>query len=790
MAQAEDDTPKKSLSFGLERIGLLPLRWPWLTGVLLVVATVAAVFGMQRLSVDDSLSELFHTDTPEFHEYQTMASRFPSSEFDVLIVIEGKNLLHRDVIEKLRNLVGDLELIPSMRGLVSLFSARRPPKTITLPDEPTVPPALFPADLPKGEAYDRLIKEVRANQIISGKLLSDDGELALILVALDREVVASQGLKDVVAEIRDTADSMLEGTGLSVKLSGAPVMQLEIRNAVQRDQLFYSGIGLVLGALIAIVFFRRVSLMIVAAVPPILGIIWSLGAFGFLGFKLNLFLNVMSPLIMAMGFTDTMQITYAIRDRLLAGHSRVEAIRWAVLVVTPAVVVTDVTAGASFITLILFSDSSLIRTFGAAGAISCLIAYVAVIMFAPFLALLLLRNEASYSGGLKVHDQGMNLLKNFCGWVSEFVARHAGIFALTALVLVVSLGTTYLSIKPRYRLADQVPDREQALAASRELDAKLTGANPIHVMIDWPADKDFYNKDVLDVIARVHAIMESLSGVGNVWSIETMRRWMKEAGETSIAKLREYIGLLPEHLVDRFLNKEVRSALVTGRIPDLDSSELRPVIEKLDSELDEVRKANPEFKIAVTGLAAVAARNSATMIETLNAGLTSEMVFVSAMVGLAFRSLLVGLAIILPNLFPIFVAGAILAVSGEGLQFASVVALTVSFGLSLDATIHYLNRLRLETREGEDPVVGVKRATVLIGPALMLTTVVLAFGLGVTMFSELPSLRLFGQLTALTLMAALTADLLILPATVLVLRRVSQRFGSARRGSATPSGGS
>ena len=60
-------------------------------------------------------------------------------------------------------------------------------------------------------------------------------------------------------------------------------------------------------------------------------------------------------------------------------------------------------------------------------------------------------------------------------------------------------------------------------------------------------------------------------------------------------------------------------------------------------------------------------------------------------------------ASILPGSFPIVLAGALLWVIGEGLQFASVVALTVSFGLGLSATIHFLNRLRLEDSAGRDP---------------------------------------------------------------------------------------
>ncbi len=163
------------------------------------------------------------------------------------------------------------------------------------------------------------------------------------------------------------------------------------------------------------------------------------------------------------------------------------------------------------------------------------------------------------------------------------------------------------------------------------------------------------------------------------------------------------------------------------------------------------------------------------MIEQLNASLTIEMIFVAAFIGLAFRSLAVVALTILPGLFPIVASGALLWALGEGLQFASIVALTVAFGLGLDATIHYLNRLRLEEAPGEAPRESIVRATVLVGPALILTSIVLAFGLGVTVLSDLPSLRLFGWLSAVTILAALAGDLLILPATVMLLRRHARR---------------
>jgi predicted RND superfamily exporter protein len=314
------------------------------------------------------------------------------------------------------------------------------------------------------------------------------------------------------------------------------------------------------------------------------------------------------------------------------------------------------------------------------------------------------------------------------------------------------------------------------MAASNRLDAKLTGANPVHILIDLPEGVDLYSEAALGVIGAAHKTVESQSGVGNVWSIDTLRRWLVEkAGERDLTVLKGYVDALPQHLVRRFISKDQRSVVVTGRLPDLDANALLPVVDQLDASLDAVRKANPGYKVSVTGLPVIAARNSASMIGQLNWSLTGEIVLVAALIGLAFRSFWYGALSLLPGLFPIVASGALLAATGEGLQFASVIALVVAFGLGLDATIHYLNRLRLEDRSGEDPAIGVHRATLLVGPALILTTIVLACGLAVTMFSDLPSLRVFGRLCAITLAAALIGDLIFLPATVILVRRYVRR---------------
>ncbi|RJF75409.1 efflux RND transporter permease subunit [Rhodopseudomonas palustris] len=765
-----------SIAFGLERMGLIAVRAPILSCIILAVLIVGAIFGIQRIQIDDSLSQLFRSDTKEFKQYEEVTKRFPSTEYDVLVVVEGKTLLERENLEKVRDLVTDLQLVDGVRGLISLFSARQAPEPGKLPA------ALFPNELPEGEAYDKFIATVKSNEIIRGKLLSEDGTLALIVLSLSPEIVSNNKLSGTIGEIRKVMTEDLEGTGLTRELSGVPVMQLEIRNAVERDGLIYNIAGILAGCIIAILFFRKISFMVVAAFPPLLAILLSLGVLGWAGFSLNMFLNVMTPLIMVISFADSMQLTFAARDRLIAGEDKYTAFRNAVLVVGPACVLTHATAGISFIAL-QFSDSDLIRAFGEAGLVATVIALIAVLSLVPVFGVLLVRNEQAFAAKFQGADFGVNALRRFCAFIAQRMVGHPGLFSLLALLLVGGLGVIYANLEPRYRLADQVPDKEQAVQASGRLDAKLTGANPIDVLIEFPKGQTLYSPETLQVIADVHSMVEKQAGVGNVWSLETLRRWLAEKAHTDdVATLKEYVDVIPEHLTRRFISADQTAVVVSGRVPDLDSAQILPVVQKLDHALDTVRQKYPGYEVAVTGLSAIAARNSADMISKLNHGLTIEFLLVAVFIGLAFRSVVVMFACILPGIFPVVLSGTLLWLMGEGLQFASVVALTVSFGLGLSATIHFLNRLRLESPPGTSAALAVERATVLVGPALILTTVVLACGLGVTVFSDLPSLRLFGWLSAFAMVAALIADLFILRPTAMWLISTAERLrGNSRK---------
>ena len=265
------------------------------------------------------------------------------------------------------------------------------------------------------------------------------------------------------------------------------------------------------------------------------------------------------------------------------------------------------------------------------------------------------------------------------------------------------------------------------------------------------------------------------------------------AGSSRLARpdvgtLKQYVDMLPEYLTRRFISAEQDAVIVSGRIPDADASQLLPVVERSTNRCTQVRAQHPGYSISVTGLSAIAARNSANMIDKLNRGLTIEFVFVAAFIGAGLpllrrdgREHSAGDFSRSSRRAPC--SGAM----GEGLQFASIVALTVSFGLGLSATIHFLNRLRLEDKPDEDP--GIARRTRdgprRPGPDPDLGRARLRAGRD-GLLRPCRRCVCFGWLSAFAMLAALTADLLILRPTAMFLQRFSRRATAWRERRRSP----
>ena len=67
-----------------------------------------------------------------------------------------------------------------------------------------------PTSCPRRRRLRRDHRDAQGNEIVNGKFLSDDGELALVVLALDRKAVQEQGAKQVIGNINALLDEQLK----------------------------------------------------------------------------------------------------------------------------------------------------------------------------------------------------------------------------------------------------------------------------------------------------------------------------------------------------------------------------------------------------------------------------------------------------------------------------------------------------------------------------------------------------------------------------------------------------
>ncbi len=221
------------LALGIERFGLISLRFPIVVAIIFAALAVAAAFGVMRIKIDDSLSQLFRSNTPEFRQYEEVTQAVPVERIRRAGGGRGQDAAARDnSIEKLRDLVTDLQLVDGTRG--AHFAVLGAPAAGA---RQAAGSRCSRTTCRRAPTMTSSSRTSMSNEIIRGKLLSEDGTLALIvLVARSRRRrAATSSARRSAISARLMAED-LAGTGLNGELSGVPVMQLEIRNAVERDR--------------------------------------------------------------------------------------------------------------------------------------------------------------------------------------------------------------------------------------------------------------------------------------------------------------------------------------------------------------------------------------------------------------------------------------------------------------------------------------------------------------------------------------------------------------------------
>jgi len=128
----------------------------------------------------------------------------------------------------------------------------------------------------------------------------------------------------------------------------------------------------------------------------------------------------------------------------------------------------------------------------------------------------------------------------------------------------------------------------------------------------------------------------------------------------------------------------------------------------------------------------------------------------------AFRSVRIGLISLLPNIFPLAMVMGVLGWSGVKVNIGTAMITSVSMGLTVDSTIHYITAFERHRRKSTVSA-ALEIAHASAGRAVVFAHFALAAGFLVLMGSRFVPLVYFGGLLSLSMIGGIFGDLVLLP---------------------------
>ncbi|MCG7982313.1 MAG: MMPL family transporter [Candidatus Thiodiazotropha lotti] len=720
----------------------------------LAVVTLVMLLGVAKLQFNDDYKSLFKTDRIEYQALEEFLNTFPADDQELVILFRSDKILTEPTIRQLHSVVEKIENSPAIESLFSIFSIPKQNASIR-----KIEPLLSVDSME--ENLEASLAAIGVHPMVKNKLLSEDGSLTIAIGILEEGYDRHDQISQVIDHIHTITAQADDGAGLEVFVTGNAAIRVALKSQSTRDQILLNSIGGFLAFSITLFLFRSFRLSMIITAGPLIGVIWTLGFMGFMGSKLNVINQMISPLVMVIGFTDAIHLMFAVQRRRIQGLSRVRASIGAVKDVGLACMLTSITTAIGFAVLIV-TDSTVIHELALHASLGVLLTFIAVVIFIPASAVFLEDDVVVNSRRLDITLADNRVLKK----VLLVIGGNAAVVVSVGIILTAIAVYQAQQLTTDFQFRENLPKDHEVSEAMRLADQHLNGIQPLNIVIQSKNGGVMESPQAVELIQRVQADLAEQFGLKNSISVVDLLRVLPGASVDLSLQFSRLV-YLPNKLVKRFYHEPSGEALILVRLPDNGSNQQLETIRQLEKKLAQLNAASDQFSLNLQGISLAAAKGSVDMIRDLLISILSAVAIIFFVLSLFLKSIKLGLISFLPNILPLASVAALLVINDQPLQYATIMVFTICLGIIVDDGIHMIVRYQKEFQQVKSVTLAVHRTLQAIAPVLLVTTLILLAGFVSMLTSSTEVIVRMGYLSCMALIMALLADLVLLPSLII-----------------------
>jgi predicted RND superfamily exporter protein len=237
--------------------------------------------------------------------------------------------------------------------------------------------------------------------------------------------------------------------------------------------------------------------------------------------------------------------------------------------------------------------------------------------------------------------------------------------------------------------------------------------------------------------------------------------------ENSINQILDFIPSPPEELKP-LLRRDLKGDLwaMNENLITLSKNEYQRFLSDFDVPIVKENKVS----FTHTGLVPILKKMEGELTPTQVGSVLFALIFVTIILSIIFRSILVGFISVVPIILTVLVNFAIIGYLKIGLDSFIAMIASITIGLGTDYSIHFTSHFRRELSILKNIPEALKRTFSTTGVAIVINAFSVGLGFVVLMLGPCQHVRMFGRLTALTMLTSTIFTLAVLPALTLMFK--------------------
>lgn len=764
-----------------------PAQSSWLVArrrmMLLVSVLLGALCGAGILftSFNTSVGELLSENDPFIDELADMEALFPSSLTITFALAaptdSGAGVFDQQTLAALRNLDQLYRDLPGATRLSSLLSYRSPQRNFVLFERPF--------EQYSNQELTGLRELALGDPLLLSTFLSDDAEITFATVFLDSydaDKISHLELADETLALLN--DLRIANPDVGIYANSDVLFERSTQDAMVSDLTTLLPIVILICVLTICYCFHSISFGACILSQALFSVVCTVGLLGYLNIGFNT-ISVIAPLVVVIiSVAHSVHIISVYKQQLFKGYSYEEAMTISISHNFKPVLLATVTTAIGFLSLNL-SSSPAIQDFGRIVALGIGFAFVFTFTLLPALLVWVSVKTRAHGKTMDAVLPNRIVQRVMPFWQKRDRALFLGCSGLAVVtLLLLPLNETDFDrldfieseseVGQYYEVVNRSLQRGPILAYGLRSPDSGSVIEPaflrqVESFTDWLIEQEEVDNagSLVEVVKTIH---QARGGQDPAYYT------IPDDVNAIATDLGAYMSMeLPDYPLSAFIDDtDSTIRLVVNALP-LSNEELIRLDEKISARYQQVV---PGGELVHGSPLILFARMDSLVTRELLQGYSISLILITLTLVVGFRSLYFGLLSVIPNLLPAtMVFGAWGLFVGQLDPFVMML-FSISIGLVVDDTVHLLTHYLDGRQRGLNINDSFNFSLETAGPALIVTTAVLALGTTILMGASTLYFQQSAKLLVPIVVLALVLDLLYLPT---ILQRFDRKkmLGSA-----------